>query len=101
MRQERTIQASLLDLFAGHEIGRELKAMSRWLEEHPALVAVVGQDLRRRGARETGRQGLPAEILGRTWDRQLRESQLPWVRNSALAGVGWSWTPRVPRTDRP
>jgi len=25
MRQERTIQASLFDLFAAHEIGRELK----------------------------------------------------------------------------
>ena len=29
MRQERTVQASIFDLFAGHEIGRELKAMSR------------------------------------------------------------------------
>jgi hypothetical protein len=29
MRQERTVQASLFDLFADHEIGRELKAMSQ------------------------------------------------------------------------
>ena len=28
MRQERTVQASLFDLFAEHEIGRELRAMS-------------------------------------------------------------------------
>jgi hypothetical protein len=28
MRQERAVQASLFDLFAAHEIGRELKAMS-------------------------------------------------------------------------
>jgi len=34
MRQERTVQASLFDLFAEHEIGRELKAMSQWLDEH-------------------------------------------------------------------
>ena len=34
MRQQRTVQASLFDLFAEHEIGRELKAMSQWLEEH-------------------------------------------------------------------
>ena len=27
MRQERTVQASIFDLFAEHEIGRELKAM--------------------------------------------------------------------------
>ena len=38
MRQERTVQASIFDLFAGHEIGRELKAMSQWLDEHPALI---------------------------------------------------------------
>ena len=29
MRQERTVQASIFDLFADHEIGQELKAMSR------------------------------------------------------------------------
>ena len=34
MRQERIIQASLFDVFAEHEIGRELKAMSQWLDEH-------------------------------------------------------------------
>ena len=27
MRQERTVQASIFDLFAEHEIGRELKAI--------------------------------------------------------------------------
>jgi len=37
MRQERTIQASLFDVFAGHEIGRELKAMSAWLDARPGL----------------------------------------------------------------
>lgn len=31
MRQERTVQASIFDVFATHEIGHELKAMSRWL----------------------------------------------------------------------
>ncbi len=34
MRQERTVQASIIDLFASHEIGCELKAMSDWLDEH-------------------------------------------------------------------
>ena len=47
MRQERTIQASIFDLFAGHEIGRELKAMSGWLDQHPALAGLVAKDLRR------------------------------------------------------
>ena len=56
MRQERTVQASLFDLFAGHEIGRELKAISQWLDEHPALVKLVSEDLRGEGA-ETGGAG--------------------------------------------
>ena len=41
MRQERTVQASLFDLFAGHEIGRELKAMSQWLDEDRELIGLV------------------------------------------------------------
>lgn len=38
MRQERTVQASIFDVFATHEIGRELEAMSRWLDEHRDLL---------------------------------------------------------------
>ena len=34
MRQDRIIQASIFDLFSEHEIGRELKAMSAWLDAH-------------------------------------------------------------------
>ena len=41
MRQERTVQASIFDVFAGHEIGRELKAMSEWLDAHRALLSLV------------------------------------------------------------
>src|ERR1700688_3299784 len=63
MRQERTDQASLFDLFAGHEIGRELKAMSHWLDEHRELIGLAAEDLRRHGVKETGREGLPAESV--------------------------------------
>jgi IS5 family transposase len=38
MRQERSVQASIFALYSGHEIGRELKAMSRWLDEHPRMT---------------------------------------------------------------
>ena len=58
MRQERTVQASIFDLFADHEIGRELKAMSQWLDEHREIIGLVAEDLRRHGVKETGRQGL-------------------------------------------
>ena len=63
MRQERTVQASIFDLFADHEIGQELKAMSQWLDEHRELIGLAAEDLRRHGVKETGREGLPAEAV--------------------------------------
>ncbi len=39
MRQERTVQASIFDVFAAHKIGQELKAMSQRLDEHRDLLA--------------------------------------------------------------
>ena len=45
MRQERTVQASIFDVFATHEIGRELQAMSRWLDVHRNLLGLVAGDL--------------------------------------------------------
>src|SRR5262245_44372701 len=63
MRPERTIQASIFDLFAGHEIGRELKAMSAWLDDRRELAGLVAADLRRHGVKATGWQGLPAESV--------------------------------------
>src|ERR1700679_1696379 len=63
LRQERIIQASLFDIFATHEIGRELKQISQWLDQHRPLLRLVSNDLRRDGVRETGRRGLPAEAV--------------------------------------
>src|SRR5258708_35922669 len=65
MRQERIIQATLFEVFAEHEIGRELKAISQWLDEHRALLSLAARDLRRHGIQETGRHGLPAEAVVR------------------------------------
>ena len=64
MRIKRTIQSSIFDIFAGHQIGRELKAMSAWLDGvgSKILDLVVG-DLGDAGVMETGRQGLPAESV--------------------------------------
>jgi len=63
MRQERIIQASIFDVFAPHEIGRELRAMSQWLDRHRQLLRAVAADLRRDGLKQTGRHGLPAEAV--------------------------------------
>jgi transposase, IS5 family len=103
MRQERTVQASIFDLFAGHEIGRELKAMSHWLDQHPLLVGLVAEDLRRHGVKETGRQGLPAESVLRCGllkqHRQLSYEELAFhLEDSssfrAFARLPVSWTPK-------
>src|SRR6202142_2219005 len=103
MRQERTVQASIFDLFARHEIGRELKTMSQWLDEHPALVTLVAGDLRRHGVKETGRQGLPAETVMRCGllkqHRQLSYEELAFhLEDSssfrAFARLPLSWTPK-------
>lgn len=64
MRQKRTIEASLFDVFSPHQIGLELKAMSVRLDglgDH--LLNLVGDDLGMVGIDDTGRHGLPAESV--------------------------------------
>ena len=112
MRQERIAQTCIFDLFAGHEIGRELKAMSDWLDEHRAVLCLVAGDLRRHQVKETGRQGLPAEAVLRCallkQHRQLSYEELAFhLEDSAsfraFARLSISWTPQksvLQKTDR-
>src|SRR5882724_7330676 len=103
MRQERIIQATLFEVFAEHEIGRELKAISQWLDEHRALLSLAARDLRRHGIQETGRHGLPAEAVVRCallkQYRQLSYEELAFhLEDSAsfraFARLPLSWSPR-------
>src|SRR5207244_4910333 len=103
MRQERIIQATIFDVFAQHEIGRELKAISQWLDEHRALLSVVSGDLRRHKVQETGRHGLPAEAVLRCallkQYRQLSYEELAFhLEDSAsfraFARLPLAWTPK-------
>ena len=103
MRQERTVQASIFDLFADHEIGQELKAMSQWLDEHRELIGLAAEDLRRHGVQETGREGLPAESVLRCallkQHRQLSYEELAFhleirPRFEPFARLPLSWTPK-------
>lgn len=103
MRQERSGHASLFDLFAGHEIGRELKAMSAWLDDHRALLSLVAADLCRRRVKETGRRGLPAEAVLRCavlkQHRQLSYQELAFhLEDSAslraFARLPHAWSPK-------
>ena len=103
MRQERTVQATIFEVFAGHEIGGALKAISQWLDRQRALVSLVAGDLRRHGLRETGRRGLPAETVLRCallkQERQLRYQELAFhLEDSAsfraFARLPLSWSPK-------
>src|ERR1700760_2163968 len=103
MRQERTVQATLFEVFAQHEIGCELKAMSQWLDGQCALISLVADDLRRQGVRETGRRGLPAESVLRCallkQQRQLSYEELAFhLEDSAsfraFARLPMGWTPK-------
>jgi IS5 family transposase len=103
MRQERTVQASIFDLFVGHEIGRELKAMSQWLDQHRELIGLVAKDLRQHEVKETGRQGLSAESVLRCGllkqHRQLSYEELAFhLEDSAsfraFARLALWWTPK-------
>lgn len=103
MRQERTTQVSLFDGFAGHETGRELKAMSEWLDGHRELLDPVTKDLCRRRVTNTGRHGLPAESALRCGllkqHRQLSYEELAFhLEDSAsfraFARLPVAWTPK-------
>jgi IS5 family transposase len=101
MRQERTVQAGLFDRFARHEIGRELQAMSAWLDDRRGLLGLVMADLCRDALKATGRQGLPAEAVLRCavlkQYRQLSCEELAFhledsasFRAFARLPLGWS-----------
>ena len=103
MRQERIIQASIFDVFAAHEIGRELKAMSQWLDEHRDLVGLVARDVGQHGVKATGREGLPAEAVLRCallkQYQQLSYEELAFhLEDSAsfraFARLPFGWTPK-------
>ena len=101
MRQEGTVQATIFEVFAAHQIGCELKAISSWLDAQRALVSLVAGDLRREGVRQTGRRGLPAETVLRCallkQQRQLSYEELAFhledsasFRAFARLPLGWS-----------
>src|SRR6266487_4466716 len=103
MRQERTVQATIFEVFARHEIGCELKTISQWLDGQRVLVSLVAGDLRREGLRQTGRRGLPAETVLRCallkQQRQLSYEELAFhLEDSAsfraFARLPLAWSPK-------
>lgn len=103
MRQERTLQATIFEVFAEHQIGCELKAISGWLDRQRALMPLVASDLRREGLHQTGRRGLPAETVLRCallkQQRQLSYEELAFYLEDsasfrAFARLPLAWSPK-------
>jgi len=63
MREKRTIQGSIFEGYAQHEIGQELKTMSVWLDDQLDLLDWVAADVKQRNVEETGRKGLSIESV--------------------------------------
>ncbi len=103
MRQERTVQATIFEVFAEHQIGCELKAISHWLDGQRVLVSLVASDLRGEGLRQTGRRRLPAETVLRCailkQQRQLSYEELAFhledsASFGAFARLPLAWLPK-------
>ena len=100
MREERTVQSSLFDLFSQHEIGRELKAMSDWLGGEGEAVRLVAADLGIGQVKQTGRHGLSADAALRCallkQYFQLSYEELAFLLSDSASLRGWGH--RYPRT---
>ena len=63
MRKKRTVQMSIFDLYSEHEIGKELKAISDYLDDHPEFLDWVEVDLHVKEVFDVGRHGLSSETV--------------------------------------
>jgi IS5 family transposase len=105
MREKRTVQASIFEAYAEHEIGRELKAMSDWLDQHLDLLEWVAADVKQRHVEEIGRKGLSIESVLRCailkQYRQLSYEDLVFtlmdsVSCRTFARLPMEWSPKKP-----
>ena len=102
MRQKRTVQGSIFDVYADHEIGRELKAISDWLDSHTEVLEWVTEALCRQETQNTGRVGLSAESILRCailkQYRQLNYAELAFYLEDSLSMQAFA---RLPLALRP
>lgn len=65
MRETRTAQTSLFDMYSEHKFGGFLSDLSRLLDAHPEFLTQLEEDLLSDGAQATGRKGLSVESIFR------------------------------------
>ena len=63
MRENHTVQRSIFEHYAEHEIGLELKSMSAWLDQNMDLLDWVAADINPHTVEDTGRKGLSVESV--------------------------------------
>jgi len=64
MRKKRITQTSIFETdYVDHEIGRELAAISAWLDNHPQWLDRVARDLSPTGRSTFGREGVSVETV--------------------------------------
>jgi transposase, IS5 family len=65
MRETRTAQTSLFDVYTGHKFGEFLQKLSCLLDERPEILALIAEDFQDKALKATGRKGLSIESVFR------------------------------------
>lgn len=66
MRETRVPQISIFEFYSEHELGKQLKTLSRLLDEHAAIVLpLIENDLVDKATKSVGRYGLSVETVFR------------------------------------
>jgi IS5 family transposase len=65
MRETRTAQTSLFDVYSGHKFGNFLRKLSCLLDERPEILALIAEDFQYKSLKATGRKGLSIESVFR------------------------------------
>lgn len=103
MREKRTVQSSIFEMYPEHEVGYELKGMSQWLDQNLDLLELVYLDVGDPDAQTTGRKGLSIESVLRCavlkQYRQLSYDELVFCLMDSkacqtFARLDWGWTPQ-------
>jgi IS5 family transposase len=65
MRETRNAQASVFDFYSEHDKGKQLKALSDLLDQHPSILTLIEHDFSKHDVANTGAKGLSLESIFR------------------------------------
>lgn len=104
MRKTRTVQPSIFENYSDHEIGKELKAISNFLDKHPKFIDWVELDLHKKDVFDTGRQGLTSETVLRCGLlkhlRQVSYKNLAFYLSDSASCIAFARLPNGPNPSK-